>query len=167
MLLWSRRLIIALNVLNWLALALLMALSLFVTLRPELPLDLLARKKPSLDASSLLALFRTALLLCLPVALAAHAIFSRLVAMIDAARAGNAFSLLNARRLRAIGWALLAIQLVDAAFGWISYEMSRLGPGLFSWQPSLTAWLAVLLLFVLARIFEQGAAMSAELEQTI
>jgi hypothetical protein len=36
-----------------------------------------------------------------------------------------------------------------------------------SWGFSLTRWLAVLLLFVLARVFEQGARMREELEGTV
>ena len=87
--------------------------------------------------------------------------------MIDATKAGAAFTLDNARRLRAIGWWLLATQVIDAGYGWLSLEMSRTSGEVFGWQPSLAAWLAVLLLFVLARIFEQGAAMREELEQTI
>jgi hypothetical protein len=36
-----------------------------------------------------------------------------------------------------------------------------------SWGFSLTRWLAVLLLFVVARVFEQGARMREELEGTV
>ncbi|MDZ3832579.1 MAG: DUF2975 domain-containing protein [Sphingopyxis sp.] len=167
MLLWSRRLIVTLNALNWLALGLLMILLAVIMIRPDLPIDAIAQAKPTLDADKLLKLFRFALLLCVPVAIAAHAIFSRLVAMIDATRAGDTFADGHAQTLRSIGWWLLSIQVVDAAFGWISYQMSLASADLYGWQPSLTAWLAILLLFILARIFEQGAAMRRELEQTV
>ena len=36
-----------------------------------------------------------------------------------------------------------------------------------SWGFSLTRWLAVLMLFVLARVFEQGARMREDLEGTV
>jgi hypothetical protein len=36
-----------------------------------------------------------------------------------------------------------------------------------NWSFSLTRWIAVLLLFVLARVFEQGARMREELAGTI
>ena len=36
-----------------------------------------------------------------------------------------------------------------------------------SWEFSLTRWLAVLMLFVLARVFEQGARMREELDGTV
>jgi hypothetical protein len=36
-----------------------------------------------------------------------------------------------------------------------------------NWSFSITPWLAVLLLFVLARVFEHGARMRAELEGTV
>ena len=35
------------------------------------------------------------------------------------------------------------------------------------WNFSLTRWLAVLLLFVLSRVFEQGARMRDDLEGTV
>jgi hypothetical protein len=35
------------------------------------------------------------------------------------------------------------------------------------WNFSLTPWLAVLLLFVLARVFDHGTRMRAELEGTV
>jgi hypothetical protein len=35
------------------------------------------------------------------------------------------------------------------------------------WSFSVTPWIAVLLLFVLARVFEQGARMRADLEGTV
>jgi hypothetical protein len=37
----------------------------------------------------------------------------------------------------------------------------------FKYDFSLTPWLAVLLLFVLARVFEQGAHMREDLEGTV
>ena len=167
MLQWSRRLLVGLNILNWALLALFLIALVAVSLRPDMVLDAISGAKPASDGSYMLDLFRITLLLCIPIAIAAHAIFTRLIAMIDATKAGAAFTLDNARRLRAIGWWLLATQVIDAGYGWLSFEMSRTSGEVFGWQPSLTAWLAVLLLFILARIFEQGAAMRDELEQTI
>lgn len=167
MLLWSRRLLVGLNILNWVLFALLMVVFVAISIRPELVVDAISGAKPPIDGGYVLDLFRVALLLCIPIAIAAHAIFTRLIAMIDATRAGAAFTLDNARRLRAIGWWLLVTQVIDAGYGWLAFEMARASDEVLGWQPSLTAWLAVLLLFVLARIFEQGAAMHDELEQTI
>lgn len=167
MLHWSRRLLMGLNILNWVLLALFMVVLVAISLRPDWMIGAIGAAKPAIDGGYMLDLFRITLLLCIPIAIAAHAIFTRLIAMIDATKVGAAFTLDNARRLRAIGWLLLATQVIDAAYGWLSFEMSRISGKVFGWQPSLTAWLAVLLLFILARIFEQGAAMREELEQTI
>ena len=102
-----------------------------------------------------------------PVILLAHIILTRLIAMIDDVRAGRPFAGANAARLRLIAWTLLAIQLLDLAFGLISIRASEQTGEYFGWSFGMTGWLAVLLLFVLARVFEGGAAMQDELEQTI
>jgi hypothetical protein len=38
---------------------------------------------------------------------------------------------------------------------------------LSGWSFNITGWIAVLLLFVLARVFEQGAAMREDIEGTV
>ncbi|WP_432767787.1 MAG: DUF2975 domain-containing protein [Sphingopyxis sp.] len=167
MLQWSRRLLVGLNIINWVLLILFMVAFVAVSVRPDVFIGAIDDAKPAINGGYMLDLFRVVMLLCIPIAIAAHAIFTRLVAMIDATKAGAAFSTENARRLRTIGWWLLFTQIVDAGFGLLSMEMSAASGEVFGWQPSLTAWLAVLLLFILARIFEQGAAMRDELEQTI
>lgn len=167
MLRWSRRLLVGLNVLNWLLLAIFMIILVIMTARPDLLIDALAKASPRVDGQQVVELFRIVLLLCIPIALAAHIIFTRLVAMIDSVDRGRVFAAENAQRLRIIGWCLLATQVIDAGYGWLSYQLGLASGEHFAWQPSLTAWLAVLMLFILARIFEQGAAMREELEQTI
>jgi len=96
-----------------------------------------------------------------------HTIFSRLIAMIDTVRAGHPFAAANADRLRHIAWGMLAIQFIDIAFGWFAWRLGEATGELIGWQFSVTGWLAVLLLFVLARVFQQGAAMQDELEATV
>jgi len=160
-------LVVGLNVLNWFFAAIFMIALVAITLRPELLADALARVTPNMDADYVIDLFRLVLLLCVPVAFAAHAIFTRLVAMIDSVDRAAVFTPVNARRLRVIGWCLLAMQVIDLGYGWISFQLVVASGEHFGWQPSLTAWLAVLMLFILARIFEQGAAMREEIEQTI
>ncbi len=60
------------------------------------------------------------------------------------------------------------MQLLDLAFAGL---VARLNPLLrhpaFTWTPSMTGWLAVLLLFVLAGIFARGADMADELAGTV
>jgi hypothetical protein len=95
----------------------------------------------------------------------AHLVLTRLRAIVATVQAGDPFVADNARRLTAIAWALLGIQIVDLIFGivatWSGLEV------ISGWTLSLTGWLAVLLLFVLARVFEHGARMRDELAATI
>lgn len=101
------------------------------------------------------------------VAIPAHIIFSRLIAMIDTVCSGRPFISVNAVRLRHIAWAMLAIQIVDMGFGWFAMRLSEASGQSIGWQFSITGWLSVLLLFVLARVFQQGAAMQDEIEATV
>ncbi len=97
-----------------------------------------------------------------------HVILKRLVAMIETVRAGDPFVAANARRLQAIAWVLLTLQLISMLIGAIALGIStpahplHLDAGF-----SIAGWLAVLLAFVLARIFAEGAAMRDELEGTV
>lgn len=102
-----------------------------------------------------------------PVAAAAHVILTRLASMIRDTINGAAFSDTNADRLRTIGWMLLAINIVDLAFGQMSIWASAQSGEYFGWSLSLTGWFAVPLLLVLARVFRHGAAMREDLEGTV
>jgi hypothetical protein len=111
---------------------------------------------------------RIVLALILPVMIAAHLIFRRLLAILHTTAAGDPFVLAKGVRLKQIGRALLVIQLCDLAFGAAVTRIEALqGEVSSSWAPSVTGWLAVLLVFVLARIFEQGAHMRDDLELTV
>ena len=72
------------------------------------------------------------------------------------------------RSLQAIAWALLVLELMHFAVGAVGSSVSSAaGPLHLSWGFSLTRCIAVLLLFVLARVFEEGARMREELEGTV
>lgn len=93
-----------------------------------------------------------------------HAILRRLLAIVDTVRAGDPFILDNARRLDAIAWSVLALEvlrLLVTAIAAVVWEPGRLGG--FTFAP----WLAVLLLFVLSGVFAHGARMRADLEGTV
>lgn len=72
----------------------------------------------------------------------------------------------NVRRLRMIAWALLATQLLDSAFGFISWKANTVAH-FMAWGPSLTSWLCVLMLFILSHIFQKGVEMRDDLEGTV
>ena len=97
-----------------------------------------------------------------------HLILGRLITIIDTARAGDPFILDNARRLRAIAQTLFGIQLLHLLIGFvISRTRSQVQQLDIDWSFSLTPWIAVLLLFVLAGVFEHGSRMRADLEGTV
>jgi hypothetical protein len=93
-----------------------------------------------------------------------HTILQRLLAIVDTVRGGDPFILENSRRLTAIAWRVLALEVLRLIIAAIAAEV---------WEPgridafSFAPWLAVLLLFVLAGVFAQGARMRADLEGTV
>lgn len=93
-----------------------------------------------------------------------HTILRRLLAIVDAVRAGDTFVMRNAQQLSAIAWSLLAIELLRMAALAISGTAAL--PGRMDGL-SPTPWLAVLLLFVLSGVFAHGARMREDLEGTI
>ena len=97
-----------------------------------------------------------------------HFVLTRLLTIVATVSTGNPFVAANAARLAAIAKALLALELLHFAAGAVAASVSSAAVPLnISWGFSLTRWLAVLLLFVLARVFEQGARMREELEGTV
>ena len=98
----------------------------------------------------------------------AHVILARLRAMLVTVRAGDPFVVENARRLNAIALAVLALELLHLIVGAIAKGDAFAALGIhIDWSFSFTPWVAVLLLFVLARVFEHGARMRADLEGTV
>jgi len=97
-----------------------------------------------------------------------HLILKRLLAMVETVRVGDPFVAANARRLQAIAWALLALQLIGIVIWAIAEAVSsRAHPIDIDAGFSVNGWLAVLLTFVLARVFAEGAVMRDDLEGTI
>jgi hypothetical protein len=97
-----------------------------------------------------------------------HLVLARLLSIVETVSAGNPFVVANAVRLKTIAWAILGLELMHFAVGTIAALVSTTtAPLHFGWDFSLTRWLAVLMLFVLARVFEQGARMREDLEGTV
>ena len=70
--------------------------------------------------------------------------------------------------MQGIAWALLGLQLVSVVIGGIAKSVSMPGHPLhLDAGFSLTGWLAVLLTFLLARVFAEGARMRDDLEGTV
>ena len=167
MLKWVRRILVIFNGLNWTmgGVAILTLIAMYF-LADRIVHGMSAR----FGAEQAHAVFKAswiALLLVLPATGAAHIIFKRLIAVIDSVAMGAAFSMLNVVRLRQIAWALLVIQIVDLGMGWLAIVMRHSGQFQFGWHLSFTGWFVILMLFVLAKVFEQGAVMRDELDGTI
>ena len=98
----------------------------------------------------------------------AHVILGRLLAIVDTVRDGDPFVLENGARLQTIAWLVLGLELLHLMVGAIvATSGSSAQPLDINWSFSFTPWIAVLLLFVLARVFEHGARMRADLEGTV
>jgi hypothetical protein len=97
----------------------------------------------------------------------AHVLLTRLKAMVETVRAGDPFVRANAERLHVIAWCLFGLQLCDLGFGAVSMHFAADAGPVSGWTISLTGWLAVALLFVLARVFAHGTDLRDELEGTV
>lgn len=123
---------------------------------------------PSPDAERLLVGLRAIAVLGIAAVPLNHAILKRLVAIVETVRAGDPFVAANAARLQAIGWALLSLQVLGMVIGAIAESVStpenplHLDAGF-----SINGWLAVLLTFLLARVFAEGTQMREDLEGVV
>ena len=96
------------------------------------------------------------------------ATLKRLMAMVQTVRAGNPFVAVNAYRLNAIAWLLLGQQLLSVVIGLIGKAVSSPAHPLHldaGFSPG--GWLAVIMTFVLARVFAEGTLMREDLEGTV
>jgi hypothetical protein len=97
-----------------------------------------------------------------------HLVLRRLLAIVDTVRAGDPFVAVNAARLQAIAWSLVALQLLGMVIGGIADAVSTPAhPVDVDAGFSISGWLAVLLTFLLARVFAEGTRMRDDLEGTV
>lgn len=100
--------------------------------------------------------------------LGAAAYMIRQLQALVASAASDPFVAANAGRLRRIGWALVAVQLLAIPLHWTASSIAKAGSDFADMGGvSLGSLLAILLAFVLAAVFEKGAAMRADLEGTV
>ena len=97
-----------------------------------------------------------------------HIILTRLLAMVGTVRSGDPFVAANAYRLRTIAWTLLTLQLLGIVIAAIVKTISSAKhPVDIDAGFSVNGWLAVLLTFILARVFAEGTLMREDLEGTV
>jgi len=153
-------------VLNWLGGAAILAL---LVMSPNAQWIMAAFKlSPSPDTDRLIMGMRAVAVLGLAAIPLHYIVLKRLLAIVATVRAGDPFVAENADRLQAIAWALVALNALSIVIGVIAKAVStpahplRLDAGL-----SINGWLAVLLTFLLARVFAEGTHMRDDLEGTV
>ncbi len=127
----------------------------------------LSTKYPEGNVAGTISIMRIMAVLGIVAAVAVHQIFTRLQAMVATVRTGDPFVALNADRLSRIGWALLTLQLLDLAMGLVVLALDRMGVDHATWTPAFTGWIAVVMVFALARVFRIGTAMRDDLALTV
>jgi hypothetical protein len=153
-------------VLNWLMAAMILVLLLAM---PNEQWILAAFKlSPSPDADRLIKALQAVALLGLAAVPLNYFVLRRLIAIVETVRAGDPFVAANASRLQAIAWALVGLQVLSLVIGTIGQSVSTPAhPVHLDAGFSINGWLAVLLTFLLARVFAEGALMRDDLEGTI
>lgn len=123
---------------------------------------------PSPEAARLVMGLRACAALGLVVVWLNCAGLKRMVAIVETVRAGDPFVATNADRLQTIAWLLLALQVVSIVIAAIADAVALPGrPIDIDAGFSINGWLAVLLTFLLARVFAVGARMRDDLEGTV
>jgi len=157
------RLLVVLNILFGIGVAVFLAISLAA---PEWSLRALGVRAEA--PPTLMIGMRLVMLIGIAGVPLGYIFLTRLLAMVESVRNGDPFIPENARRLQVIAQTTLGVQLLNLAEGVVSSLFStpehQIDAG---WGPSIDGWLAVLLLFVLARVFHHGTRMRADLEGTV
>ena len=123
---------------------------------------------PSPEAERLVMGLRAIAVLGLAAIPVNYAGLKRLLAIVETVRAGDPFVAANASRLQGIAWVLLALQLVSLVIDGIARTVALPGRPLdVDAGFSINGWLAVLLTFLLARVFAVGTRMREDLEGTV
>ena len=121
-----------------------------------------------LGNASFMAGVRAVMVLGIIAVVVTQLVLVRLLAIVDTVGAGDPFIVENARRLQQIAWAILGGEVLHLLIVLIASGMSTNSTPIdIRWRMSITRWLVVLLLFVLARVFETGTRMRDDLEGTV
>jgi len=120
------------------------------------------------DAGPIMIGLRTIALLGVAAVPLTYAMLKRLLAIVETVRKGDPFVADNAYRLQAIGWILVALQLLSMVIGTIGHSISsKQFPLHLDAGFSVNGWLCVIFAFILARVFAEGTLMREDLEGTV
>lgn len=153
-------------VLNWLVGAGILAILLGTIIEPDWTFRAIGIAPESIpDMAVGLRLIPVLGLVCIPLN---DTLLRRLRDIVETVRESDPFVAANASRLQAIAWVMLVLQLVGIAVGAIADAISTPATQLhLDAGFSVTGWLAVLLVFVLARVFAEGTRMRDDLTGTV
>ena len=97
-----------------------------------------------------------------------HRMLTMLMQIVDSVHAGDPFVVENGARIQSIAWLLLIAEILSLVVGaLVKFISTPEQPFDTGWRFTLTPWIAVLLLFVLARVFDHGARLREDLEGTV
>jgi CHASE2 domain-containing sensor protein len=100
------------------------------------------------------------------VALAAH-VFHMVHQLLNAVMRGETFIPENSRRLRRIGWTMVGMQVAGFITGMAGHAIASKFDIAGGFNLSISGFLAALLAFVLADVFDQASRMRDDLEGTV
>jgi hypothetical protein len=153
-------------VLNWLYGASILVL--LLVMPNEQWIMAIFKLSPSPEAARLVMGLRVAAVLGLVTIPLNYLVLKHLLAIVKTVRALDPFVAANADRLKRIAWALVVINLLSIVMGVIGASVAPPAyPVPLHIGFSINGWLAVLLTFVLARVFAEGAHMREDLEGTV
>ena len=128
----------------------------------------IAKEKPGINTGNLLPWLLSIFGLGIMILGLLWTMMRKLLAIIDSVEDGNPFVMANAFRLRAIGWMMVGVQIVGLPLATAAGNVADLfGENDVGFDLPLNGVLAILLVFILAGIFERGAEMREELEGTV
>src|SRR5215213_4438472 len=153
-------------IVNWLGGAAILAL--LVVMPNEQWIMSAFKLSPSPEAERLVMGLRVIAVLGLAAIPLNYVVLKRLLAIVKTVRAGDPFVAANAYRLQVIAWVLLVLNVLSIVIDAIAKTVSTPAHPLhINAGFSIDGWLAVLLTFLLARVFAEGAAMREDLEGTV
>ena len=92
-------------------------------------------------------------------------IINRLRRILLSVNQGDAFEFANVKRLQAVGFGLLGIQLTALMLSIVAPQ--AIGQSASDYDFDLGSWLGILVVFILAEVFRQGSAMRDEQLTTV